>query len=96
MHAQPTQRRALRLLEDEIARLESETLPQLTAAPEPLCAHWQAYAAHARLLPAKLRLQQLYERRRRLWGEPVGLDRSGASPGAPGAPYSACPAPGPN
>jgi hypothetical protein len=70
MHAQPTQRRALRLLEDEIARLESETLPQLTAAPEPLCAHWQAYAAHARLLPAKLRLQQLYERRRRLWDEP--------------------------
>ena len=57
MYAQPTQRRALRLLEDEIARLESETLPQLTAA-------------HARLLPAKLRLQQLYERRRRLWGEP--------------------------
>ena len=65
MHAQPTQRRALRLLEDEIARLESETLPQLTAAPEPLCAHWQAYAAHARLLPAKLRVKgrlSLYRR----------------------------------
>jgi hypothetical protein len=69
MHAQPAQRRALRLLEDEIARLENETLPQLTAAPELLCAHWQAYAAHARLLPAKLRLQRLYEKRRCLWAE---------------------------
>ena len=55
--------------EDEIARLESEALPQLTAAPEPLCALWQAYAAHARLLPAKLRLQRLYEKRRCLWAE---------------------------
>ena len=70
MHAQPTQRRVLRLLEDEIARLESETLPQLTAAPEPLCAHWQAYAAHACLLPAKVQLMLLYAQRRRLWGEP--------------------------
>ena len=66
MQAQPTQGRALRLLEDEIARLESETLSQLTTAPEPLCTHWQAYV---RLLPAKLRLQQLYEKRRRLWAE---------------------------
>jgi hypothetical protein len=66
MQAQPTKGRALRLLEDEIARLESETQPQLTTAPEPLCTHWQAYA---RLLPAKLRLQQLYEKRRRLWAE---------------------------
>ena len=72
MHAQPAQRRALRLLEDEIARLESETLPQLTAAPEPLCTHWQAYAAYARRLPAKLRLQRLYEKRRCLWTELEG------------------------
>ena len=69
MHAQPAQRRALRLLEDEIVRLESETLPQLTAAPEPLCTHWQAYEAYTRLLPAKLRLRRLYAERRRLWAE---------------------------
>lgn len=72
MPDQPSQRRALQLLEEEITRLESETLPQVTAAPGPLCAHWQAYAACAFLLPAKLRLQQLYEERRRLWAEPGG------------------------
>ena len=70
MPDQSAQRHALRLLEEEIIRIESETMPQLTAPQGPLCAHWQAYAAYARLLPARLRLQQLYEERRRLWAEP--------------------------
>ncbi len=69
MSDQSSSRHALRLLEEEITRLESEALPQLTAAPAPLCAHWQAYVTHARLLPAKLRLQRLYQERRRLWAE---------------------------
>ncbi len=70
MPDQSAQHHALRLLDEEIIRIEGEALPQLTAAPEPLCAHWQAYAAYACLLPARLRLQQLYEQRRRLWAEP--------------------------
>ena len=64
-----SQRRVLQLLDEEIIRIESEILPQLTVVPGPLCAHWQAYVTHARLLPANLRLQQLYEERRRLWAE---------------------------
>ncbi len=57
MSDQPSQRWALRLINEEIVRLESEILPQLTAAPAPLCTHWQAYAVHARQLSAKLSLR---------------------------------------
>jgi hypothetical protein len=67
---QSAQRRALRVLNEEITRIENEALSQLTAAPAPLCTHWQAYAAHARLLPAKVQLMLLYAQRRRLWAEP--------------------------
>jgi hypothetical protein len=69
MPDQSAQRRALRLLDEEIIHIETEILPQLTATPAPFYTHWQAYVTHARLLPATLRLQQLYEERRRLWAE---------------------------
>jgi hypothetical protein len=69
MSAQASARCSLRVLEKEITHLESETLPQFAAARRPLYVHWQAYVIFAHLLRAKLRLQRLYEERRRLWAE---------------------------
>jgi hypothetical protein len=72
MPDQSAQRRALRLLDEEIIRIETEILPQLTATSAPFDTHWQAYVTYARLLPARLQLQQLYEERRRLRTELQG------------------------
>ena len=69
MSAQASARCSLRLLEKKITHLETETLPQFAAARRPLYVHWQAYVIFAHLLRAKLRLQRLYEERRRLWAE---------------------------
>ena len=65
----PSYRRALRLLEDEIARLKSETLPQLTLLPSHSARTGKPMRPTSALTRAKLRLQQLYEKRRRLRGE---------------------------
>ena len=95
MHAQPTQRRALRLLEDEIARLESETLPQLTAAPEPLARTGKpTRPTRACSLPScgfssSMRGVDACGASCR-WGQAW----SGAPPEPSGVPYSAYPAPG--
>ncbi len=70
MPPQASARCSLRLLEKEITHLENETLPQFAAARRPLYVHWQAYVIFAHLLlRAKLRLQRLYEERRRLWAK---------------------------
>ena len=69
MSAQASARCSLRLLEKEITHLENETLPQFAAARRPLYVHLQTYVIFAHLLRAKLRLQRLYEERRRLWAE---------------------------
>lgn len=79
MSDQASQRRALRLLEEEITHLESEPPPKLVAARRPLYPPWQAYVTLARTLRAKLRLQRLYEERRRLWAE-AGSARPGEPP----------------
>ena len=69
MQAQPNQRPILRVLEDEITRLESETQRQLEAVAKLPVMHWQRYLTYAQLGAAKLRLIPLYEQRRRLWVE---------------------------
>ena len=66
---QALQYHSLQLLEDEITRLENETMPALAPATVLPCSHWQAYEAYTRMLSTKLRLQRLYAERRCLWAE---------------------------
>jgi hypothetical protein len=72
MPDQPSQRRALRLLEQEITHLEREIQRQRNAIAALPGAFWQAYVAHAWLTAAKLQLVLLYAQCRRLRAEPWG------------------------
>jgi hypothetical protein len=70
MPDQPSQRRALRLLEEEIAHLKREIRCQRDALAVLSGAFWRAYVVHAWLTAARLQLVLLYAQRRRLWAEP--------------------------
>jgi hypothetical protein len=65
----PSYRRALRLLEDEIARLKNEVQRQQDAIAVLPGAFWQAYVAHVWLTATRLQLVLLLAQRRRLRGE---------------------------
>ena len=72
MPDQPSQRRALRLIDEEISHLKREIRCQrdlIAALPGAL---WQAYVAHAWLTGARLQLVLLHAQRRRLSAKPWG------------------------
>ena len=72
MPDQPSQRRALRLIDEEITHLEREIQRQRDFTAALPRAFWQAYVAHAWLTGARLQLVLLHAQRRRLWAEPWG------------------------